>query len=148
MTDIYDIKILLFSFLSSLDYVVIICIIVFLLFFYFLLEYFFLWKPPVIKIQTEHITDEKIKQRLEYLVKNAHTFSRDIFYREVGLFLRMLMSKQTENRAIFFMTLSEVEKNFKSHYFPLLKEVYYLEFNHNLEDNFEVRKNILEKIKV
>ncbi len=60
----------------------------------------------------------------------------------------MLISKQKEDRRVFFMTLSEIEKNFKSYYFPLLKEVYYLEFNHNLEDNFEVRKKILEKIKV
>jgi len=148
MTDIYDIKILLFSFLSSLDYVVVIFIIVFLLFFYFLLEYFFFPQSPGIKLQTEHISDEKIKQRLEYLANNAHTFSRDIFYREVGLFLRMLISKQKEDWRVFFMTLSEIEKNFKSYYFPLLKEVYYLEFNHNLEDNFEVRKKILEKIKV
>ncbi len=148
MTDIFDIKILLFSFLSSLDYVIIIFIIVFLVIFYLLLSYFFFWKTPVIKIQTEHISDEKIKQRLEYLVKNVNSFSRDIFYREVGLFLRMLISKQTQDRGIFFMTLSEIEKNFKSKYFSLLREVYYLEFNHNLEDNFEVRKNILEKIKV
>lgn len=148
MTDIFDIKILFFSFLSSLDYVVIIFIIVFLILFYLLLSYFFFWKPQVIKIQTEHISDEKVKQRLEYLVANVNNFSRDIFYREVGLFLRMLMSRQTEERWIFFMTLSEIEKNFKSKYFSLLKEVYYLEFNHNLEDSFEVRKNILEKIKV
>ncbi len=147
MTDIFDIKILLFSFLSSLDYIVVISIIVFLIFFYLLLHYFFLAKPSI-KIQIEYIDDDKIKQRLEYLVKNVDIFSREIFYREVGLFLKMLISQKYGDKKVFFMTLSEIEKFFKSQYFPLLKEVYYLEFNHNLEDSFEVRKNILEKIKV
>lgn len=147
MTDIFDIKTFIFWFLYSFDYFFIFWVVVFLVIFYLILYYFF-DRKPVVNINTEAIENEKIRKRLEYLIENIDNFSKNIFYREVGLFLRLLIYKKTQDRQIFFMTLQEIQKNFKNEYYTLLQEVYYLEFNKNLEDNFEKRKKILEKIKV
>lgn len=147
MTDIYDIKTFLFSFLLSIDYVLIIFIIVFLSLFYVLLNYFFDFKADI-KIETKHITDNKIKSRLEYLIDNVWVFPRNIFYREVSLFIKTLIYNKFQDKSVFFMTLEEIENNFKNEYNTILKEVYYLEFNKNLEDSLILRKKILQKIKV
>lgn len=147
MTDIYDIKTFLFSFLLSLDYVLIISIIVFFVLFYVLLNYFFDFKSDI-KIETNHISDNKIKLRLEYLINNSWVFSRNIFYREVSLFIKTLIYNKFQDKSVFFMTLEEIEKNFKNEYNLILKEVYYLEFDKNLEDSLILRKKILQKIKV
>ncbi len=147
MTDIYDIKTFLFSFLLSIDYVLIIFIVVFFVLFYILLNYFFDFKGDI-KIETKHITDNKIKLRLEYLIKNSEIFSRNIFYREVSLFIKTLIYNKFQDKSVFFMTLAEIENNFKNEYNTILKEVYYLEFDKNLEDSLILRKKILQKIKV
>lgn len=147
MTDIYDIKTFLFSFLLSIDYVLIIFIVVFFVLFYILLNYFFDFKGDI-KIETKHITDNKIKSRLEYLIDNVWVFSRNIFYREVSLFIKTLIYNKFQDKSVFFMTLAEIENNFKNEYNTILKEVYFLEFDKNLEDSLILRKKILQKIKV
>lgn len=147
MTDIFDIKTFIFWFLYSGDYFFIFWVVIFFIFFYIILHYFF-DRKSFVDINTEAIENEKIRKRLEYLIENIDSFSRNIFYREVGIFLRLLIYKKTQDRQIFFMTLQEIQKKIKDEYYILLQEVYYLEFNKNLEDNFEIRKKILEKIKL
>lgn len=146
MTDIYDIKTFLFWFIYSFDYFFIIWAIIFFIFFYLLLN--FVFKSEKIKIDTKKIEDDFIRERLEYLIKNIENLSREIFYREVWIFLRNLIFRKFQDKSVFFMTLEEIENNFKNEYNEILKEVYYLEFNKNLEDSFKVRKKILEKIKL
>lgn len=146
MTDIYDIKTFLFWFIYSFDYFFIIWAIIFFIFFYLLLS--FVFKSEKIKIDTKKIEDDFIRERLEYLIKNIENLSREIFYREVWIFLRNLIFRKFQDKSVFFMTLEEIQKDFKNEYNEILKEVYYLEFNKNLEDNFKIRKNILEKIKL
>lgn len=145
MTDIFDIKTFLFWFIYSIDYLFIIWTIVFLILFYFLVRYFFSVDTTLIK-KVENITDKWVKDRFDYLVKNIEKLSREIFYREVSLFIKILIYKKFNDKSIFFMTLKEIEKEFKNEYNSILKEVYYLEFNPNEIDNIKIRKNILKKI--
>lgn len=147
MGDIYDIKTNIFWFIYSIDYLFIIWTIVFLVLFYFLVNYFFNFNNTLIR-KVENISDDNIKNRFKYLIENIEKLSREIFYREVSLFIKMLIYKKFKDKSVFFMTLSEIEKYFKNEYNFILKEVYYLEFNKNLEDNFKVRKGILKKIEI
>lgn len=147
MIDIYDIKTITFWFLYSLDYLFFIFWIVFLVSFYFLITYFFWFQYHMFK-KIETISDESIKKRLAYLVENRESLPRNIFYREVSLFIKMLIYKEIKDKSIFFMTLSEIEKNIQNKYNDLLKEIYYLEFDNNQIDNLEIRKNILQKIEM
>ncbi len=146
MTDIYDIKTFLFWFIYSFDYLFIIWAFVFFVWFYLLLN--FVLSSKKINIDTKKIEDDFIRNRFEYLINNVKILEREIFYREVSIFLRNLIFKKFQDKSVFFMTLEEIQKDFKNEYNEILKEVYYLEFNKNLEDSFKVRKKILEKIKL
>lgn len=145
MIDIYDIKTITFWFLYSWDYLFLIFWIVFLVSFYFLITYFF-WFQYHMSKKIETISDESIRKRFAYLVENRESLPRNIFYREVSIFLKMLVYKEIKDKSIFFMTLSEIEKNIQNKYNALLKEVYYLEFDGQSEDNLEIRKNILQNL--
>ncbi|MBW7955068.1 hypothetical protein H3C61_04620 [Candidatus Gracilibacteria bacterium] len=112
-----------------------------------LLKIFFKEEKKEIKIDTKDIINKEIKQRFDYIILNINNFSREIFYREISIFLRFVISKNILNNNIFFMTITEVKNNIKSEFVEDLEKVYFLEFNHNLEDSIDVRKNILEKIK-
>lgn len=147
MDDIYDIKLILFRFIYSIEYIAIILIVIFLFLFYFLLKFSFKEKKEI-NIETKYIINNQIKKRLDYLIQNIELMSREIFYREVWMFLKFIIENNFDNNRVYSMTLTEIEKYFKTWDFDILKEVYFLEFNSNLEDSFEVRKNILEKIKV
>lgn len=145
MRDIYDIKMITFWFLYSTEYTCIVFWIVFLICFYLLVEYFF-WFQYHMSKKIETIWDESLKKIFAYLRENRESIPRNIFYREVSLFIKMLVYKETKDKSIFFMTLSEIEKNIQNKYNALLKELYYLEFNEKIEDTSEIRKNILKKI--
>lgn len=147
MTDIFDIKTFLFWFIYSIDYLFIIWVVIFFILFYFLVKYFFSIDNQLIK-KVENITDKWVKDRFDYLVKNIEKLSREIFYREVSLFIKILIYKKFKDKSIFFMTLSEIEKNFKNSHNEILKEVYFLEFNDKLDDSVKLRREILKKIEI
>lgn len=146
MTDIYDIKLQLWQFIYSIDYIVIIFSLLFFIIFYLILKLFFKEEKENIKIDTKDIINKEIKRRFDYIISNIDNFSREIFYREVSIFLRFVISKKNFNNNIFFMTITEVKNNIKSEFIEDLEKVYFLEFNHNLEDNITIRKKIIEKI--
>lgn len=147
MKDINDIQTFIFWFLYSGDYFFIIFWVIFFAAFYFLLQYFFWFKWEMNK-KIEKVEDDGLKERLRYLVDNISSMERDIFYREVGIFLKTAIYKDSQDKSVFFMTLSEIEKHFQNSYNTILKEVYYLEFDGKREDSLEIRKNILKKIEV
>lgn len=147
MKDIYDIQTFLFGFLYSGDYFFILFWVIFFAAFYFLLQYFFWFKWEMNK-KIEKVEDDGLKERLRYLVDNISSMERDIFYREVGVFLKTAIYKEFQDKSVFFMTLSEIEKHFANSYNSILKEVYYLEFDGKREDSLDIRKNILKKIEV
>jgi len=147
MTDIYDIKTFLFWFIYSFDYLFIVWTVFFLVFFYFLLNHFF-GIDYKLSVKTKSISNDEIKKRFDYLVRNVENFDREIFYREVSLFLKILINKKFGDNRVFFMTLDEIQKTFKNPYNDILKEVYFLEFNDKLEDNLKLRKEILKKIEI
>jgi len=97
--------------------------------------------------EIKKIEDDFIKERFEYLIKNVEILSREIFYKEVSIFLRNLIFRKFKNNSVFFMTFEEIKKTFKNEYNEILKEVYFIEFDEKKEDSFKVRKEILEKIK-
>ncbi|MDD5769675.1 MAG: hypothetical protein PHE25_01800 [Candidatus Gracilibacteria bacterium] len=146
MTDVYDIKTFLFGFIYSFDYLFIIFGIIFFVLFYLLFVYFFTLDKGFIKQKIESKLENNLENRLNYLFKNINNFSREIFYREVSLFIKMLIFKKFKDKRIFFMTLEEIQNNFKNDYNNILKEIYYFEFNPNIEDNLEIRTKILKKL--
>ncbi len=145
MNDIYDIKLHFWQFIYSIDYIVIIFSLLFFIIFYTILKVFFKEDKKII-IDTKDIINKQIRDRFEYIISNIDIFSRDIFYRELSIFLRFVINKKNFNENIFFMTMTEIKNNIKSEFLDDLEKVYFLEFNHNLEDNHEVRKNLITKI--
>lgn len=146
MNDIFDIKTFLFWFIYSFNYLFFIWVFVFFICFYLILNIFF--NSNKINIDTKKIEDDFVRERFEYLIKNVEILQRDVFYREVSVFLRNVIFRKFWDKSVFFMTLDEIEKNFKNNYNNIFKEVYFLEFDEKKEDNFKVRKGILEKIKI
>jgi len=149
MTDLYDIKIDIFHFLYSYDYLVFILIIVFLFLFYSILYYVLNYNYKK-DIKIELNWNDFLKERYEYILSNI-SLPRDIFYRELGLFLKyvILNELKIDNKKVFFMTYSEIKNTFaNSKYMSIFEEVYFLEFNYKKEDSLSERKRILEKIKI
>lgn len=153
MNDIFDIKTFLFWFIYSFNYLFFIWVFVFFVCFYLILNIFFNSSKinidtKKIEIDTKKIEDDFIRERFEYLIQNIENLQRNVFYREVSVFLRNIIFRKFWDKSVFFMTLDEIEKNFKNNYNNIFKEVYLLEFDEKKEDNFKVRKEILEKIKI
>ena len=145
--DIYDIKTIFFWFIYSLDYFIIIFIIVFFIWFYFLLNYF-LYLPRKENFKKEIIVNDEdlMWRRLKYIQDNIANFSKEVFYREFSLFIKTLIFNVYKDKSIFFMTLDEIEKKYKSKYIEIFKEVYFLEFDKSKEDNINIRNNLLSKV--
>lgn len=104
-------------------------------------------RSEIIEVSTDHISDDLLKKRFQYLVDNIQVFSREIFYREIWILIRMIIARRTQNSQVHFMTLWEIKKKFdniKEYY--ILSEVYYLEFDSHKEDTIQIRKQLLEKI--
>lgn len=148
MSDIYDIKTFLFWFLTSVDVSVFLGAILFFVFFYILIVAFFTPEKQEISIDISHIDDDFIKKRFQYILDNASHLERSIFYREVNIFLRNLIQKDTLRNDIFTLTLDEIEKNIQTSHFEVLKNTYFLQFNPSQKDWLDVRKNLLEQIKI
>jgi hypothetical protein len=60
----------------------------------------------------------------------------------------MLIYKKFNDRKVFFMTLNEIENYYNNNYNEILRVVFYIEFNSNLDDNNLIRQEILQKIKI
>lgn len=146
MIDIYDIKTFLFWFIYNFDYLFFIWIFIFFICFYLFLNLFFNINQNKHFLKTNNITNNELKIIFNYLIENIEKFDREMFYKEVLLFLKMLINKKFNNDKIYFMTLKEIEKTFKSPYNEILRDVYFLEFNNKTNDSFEIRQNILKKI--
>lgn len=147
MTDIYDIKILVFWWITSTDHIILAVIFIFLFLFFILLGVYFFQNEPKKVIQQETPVDDLVKRK-QFIKENIEDFSRSIFYREVGILLRFLVLRKYKNYEIFTLTLEELLKKYPSKYDGLIKEVYFLEFNDSLEESIKKRKQIVEQIEV
>lgn len=147
MTDIYDIKILVFWWITSTDHMILVVIFIFLFLFFILLGVYFFQNEPKKVIQQETPVDDLVKRK-QFIKENIEDFSRSIFYREVGILLRFLVLRKYKNYEIFTLTLEELLKKYPSKYDGLIKEVYFLEFNDSLEESIKKRKQIVEQIEV
>lgn len=150
MKEIHDIQTYVFWFFYSLHYFVLLAIILFFVCFYIGLQYYFHHIKPKNEIEEkiEDIEDDGLKQRFHYLLDNVRSLERHLFYREVWIFLKFAINKQTHNPNIFYMTLQEIKKHITCDYNDILEEVYYLEFDKNRVDNLEKRYEILKKIEM
>lgn len=150
MTDIHDIQTYIFWFFYSLHYFLLLGIIVFFVVFYFWLQYYLQHIKPKNEIKEKilEMENDSLKQRFQYLLENIRVLERNLFYREIWIFLKFTISKQTNKTNIFYMTLEEIKKEISSDYTEILEEVYYLEFDKNRVDNLEKRYEILKKIEV
>lgn len=148
MTDIYDIKPLLFW-----DYANLIISLVFIII--FVIVYFILFKKEnrQIKVKKKVIIEiSKIKKvdyisLLQDLESNLETYNSEIFYHKVDKILRLYLSSIWFKK-IEFLTLTELENlKIDKIFIDLLKSIYFKEYSKNIEDNIELRKKYLWKLK-
>ena len=147
MTDIYGIKPLLLWNCINLIYSLIFII-------FFAIIYFILFKKGTKQIVQKEVIIEKPKiKNIDYatliqeLENNLDNYSSEEFYHEIDKILRLYLSSIWFNN-IQTLTLTELKKRELDEIFiNLLKSIYFKEYTQNLEDNIEVRKEFLEKLK-
>lgn len=147
MTDIYDIKPLLLWNCINLIYSLIFIVL-------FVLAYFILFKKGTKQVIKQEVIQEKPKiKNIDYatliqeLENNLDNYSSEEFYHKIDKILRLYLSSIWFNN-IQTLTLIELEKiKLDEIFVNLLKSIYFKEYAQNLEDNIELRKEFLEKLK-
>ena len=147
MTDIYDIKPLLLWNCINLIYSLIFIVL-------FVLAYFILFKKGTKQVIKQEVVQEKAKiKNIDYatliqeLENNLDNYSSEEFYHKIDKILRLYLSSIWFNN-IQTLTLIELEKiKLDEIFINLLKSIYFKEYAQNLEDNIELRKEFLEKLK-
>ncbi len=147
MTDIYDIKPLLLWNCINLIYSLIFIVL-------FVLAYFILFKKETKQVIKQEVIQEKPKiKNIDYipliqeLENNLDNYSSEEFYHKIDKILRLYLSSIWFNN-IQTLTLIELEKiKLDEIFVNLLKSIYFKEYAQNLEDNIELRKEFLEKLK-
>jgi len=147
MTDIYDIKDLLLWDYANLIYSLIFIIL-------FVLAYFILFKKGTKQVIKQEVIQEKPKiKNIDYatliqdLENNLDNYSSEEFYHKIDKILRLYLSSIWFDN-IQTLTLTELEKiKLDEIFINLLKSIYFKEYAQNIEDNIELRKEFLEKLK-
>jgi len=143
MTDIYDIKAIIFWVPINILYSLIILLIL-------IIAYWFLFKTTkkqeVIEFKIPEI--RKIYHLIEDLEENIQTYKTDEFYHQLDKILRLYLSNKKRIHNIEELTLKEMEQlDLDSVFIDILKNIYFKEYAKDIEDNLNVRKEYLEKLK-
>lgn len=150
MTDINDIKTIIFWFIYSYKYLILFIFILFIVFYYYLLTKYFKkenLKEKTIEKKEEIIEENELKNKLLELENDINILPREIFYDEILNILKDLTYKNFKDENIYTSTLKELKENYNLEYYYIFKEAYFHQFNENLEDNYDIRKNIIEETK-
>ncbi len=148
MTDIFDIKLLIFWTLFSLKYILFWGIILFLVIYYFLLQYY-LVKKTTSSVVVEAIPVENtfdIEKKLHYLSLYVESFETWFFYAELSRILREYVFHLYQDEKIFVCTAQELKENYSHPFQEIFEQVYLYEFDPSQADSFEQRKDIIQKI--
>ncbi len=144
MTDIYDIKPLFLWFFINFLYT-----LIFLIFFSIL---YFLFKTPK-KIKKEEKKEKKYFKKIDFnkvlenFEKKYLMAKKDIFYSKLAEILKEIL-KENKNVDISKMTYKEFSKiNLENSLLKLLKNIYFKEYAKNIEDNKNLRENLILEIK-
>lgn len=146
MVDIYDIKYKIFELFFPTIYTIFVFLIIFIFVYFFVLKNFFndeknTKKEIIIKI-------DKIKEKIKYLEDNIEFLDRSVFYKEIDNLIRDMLFKNTKNKKVYLMTLSEIKDMFWNEDFYLdFKRNYFILFDDKKDDNLTLRRDILENIK-
>lgn len=146
MVDIYDIKYKIFELFFPTIYTIFVFLIIFIFVYFFVLKNFFndeknTKKEIIIKI-------DKIKEKIKYLEDNIEFLDRSVFYKEIDNLIRDILFKNTKNKKVYLMTLSEIKDMFWNEDFYLdFKRNYFILFDDKKDDNLTLRRDILENIK-
>lgn len=148
MTELYPIKWAV-SYLYYID-VLGILIAIFLIAHFFVLYYFYSYKPKkkikkIVKKLPEKLQIPLSKIMLDKLRKIKINSDREAFFVEFNEILREYFDKtwvkNAENK-----NLSELEKeDINNEILEVFKQSYFMIFNEKLEDNLELRENIIKK---
>lgn len=148
MEDIYDLKEILFWFLYSIDYTILILSFLFFVFFYFTLNKFLSWKIDNIKIEEKPKVQEikisqkdKFLQELKEIEENINNISNKIFFDKLEMLLIKLTFEIYKDKNIFNSTLKEIGENYNLTYFSIIEKCYYFKYSWN-NDSLENDKKI------
>lgn len=150
MTDIYDIKAnmlwLPFDIIFSLLF------IIFFIIFYIILNKYFNKeeKENVDILQCNMSTEKENKDYLEILknIEENYVWSQsEIFYAKLDEVLRDFLEEKQEI-PISKMTFEEIKSlNLEIGLEKLIKKIYFREFDKNISDNIDSRKEVLEEVR-
>lgn len=145
---IYDIKVNLFSFVMTKDYLIIVAFVVFIILFYYIVEYFFSKSLALTNSEIKAKKDIKnnIKTKKQYLLDNIEKLDRLEFYSGAWSIIRDRLFDKYSDKNIYNMTFKELSNNFDEDLVSIYKDIYYMEFNNSLEDNLDKRKDIITKL--
>ncbi len=146
MTDIYDIKDLLLWNCINLIYSLIFIVL-------FVIIYFILFKKETKQVIKQKVQEKPKIKNIDYatliqdLENNLDNYSSEEFYNKIDKILRLYLSNIWFDN-IQTLTLIELEKiELDEIFINLLKSIYFKEYAQNIEDNIELRKEFLEKLK-
>lgn len=149
MTDIYDIKQNILWLPIDLFYSVV--FVLFYIFFYIILSKY-LNKDKVLKeeiIEKESITKGKVDyiEILEEIKNKYLNSSKEIFYSKLSEVIRLFLEENQE-KPISKMTFEEIKSlNLEKNIENIIKDIYFKEFQKDIEDNYELRKKVLDEVK-
>lgn len=144
---IYDIKNILFWFIYSINYLVLIFWIIFFICFYLLLFYLFNIKEEknIVK-EIEYIENfkEKIKEKIKKLEENYKFMSEKDFYNESLEIIKDIIYNQFNDKKVYNLTLSEIKNNYEIKFINFFEYLYIQNFTQTKENN-EIK--IIKEIK-
>lgn len=144
---LYDIKNILFWFIYSINYLVLIFWIIFFICFYLLLFYLFNIKEEknIVK-EIEYIGDfkEKIKEKIKKLEENYKFMSEKDFYNESLEIIKDIIYNQFNDKKVYNLTLSEIKNNYEIKFINFFEYLYIQNFTQTKENN-EIK--IIKEIK-
>jgi hypothetical protein len=125
--------------------------VLFLVILYFVWKYFTKQKEvKKEKIKTNFWKVESIddfKKDLENLEKNYLNSNKDIFYQKLSEILKNIFLYKTK-KDISKLTLSEIKKiKLNQKLINLIENIYFKEYAKQIDDNAEIRKNLILEIK-
>lgn len=144
---LYDIKNILFWFIYSINYLVLIFWIIFFICFYLLLFYLFNIKEEknIVK-EIEYIENfkEKIKEKIKKLEENYKFMSEKDFYNESLEIIKDIIYNQFNDKKVYNLTLSEIKNNYEIKFINFFEYLYIQNFTQTKENN-EIK--IIKEIK-
>jgi hypothetical protein len=99
-------------------------------------------KEEIENIKTDYLI---IIKEIENIFINSKA---EIFYAKLDEILRIFLEEK-KNISISNLTFEEIKSiNLEKNIENLIKDIYFMEFNQNLNDSLDLRNNILEKLKL